>query len=63
MDFVETTITEHIYNQGKAEGRKETAIDMLKMGIDMEIVAKVSKFSEAEIKQLAKASEEKPLPA
>jgi predicted transposase/invertase (TIGR01784 family) len=67
MDFVETTITEPVYNQGwikgEAEGRKETAINMLKMGMDMEIIAKATDLQESEIKQLSKASEEKPLPA
>jgi SOS response regulatory protein OraA/RecX len=57
MEFVETTITEHIYNQGEAEGRKKTAINLLKMGIDMEIITQASNFSEAEIKQLIKPSE------
>jgi predicted transposase/invertase (TIGR01784 family) len=63
MDFVETTITEHVYNEGKAEGRKETAINLLKMGIDMEIITKATDLQEAEIKQLTKPSEEKQLPA
>ncbi len=62
MDFVETTITEHVYNQGKiegeAEGRKEMAINLLKMGVDMEIITQASNFSEAEIKQLTEPSEE-----
>jgi len=68
MDFVETTITEHIYNQGwikgeadgkiegkaegKAEGRKETAINLLKMGIGLDIITQATHLSEAELKQL-----------
>ncbi|MCP4702868.1 MAG: hypothetical protein GY862_39310, partial [Gammaproteobacteria bacterium] len=69
MDFVETTITEHIYNQGwikgraegkasvrakaiargEVEGRKETAINLLKMGIDVKIISQATGFSEEEI--------------
>ena len=56
MDFVETTITEHVYNQGlikgEDKGRKKTAINLLKMGIDMEIITKATGFSEADVKQL-----------
>ncbi len=68
MDFVETTISEHIYNQGriageaegktegktegKAEGRKETAINLLKMGIDVKIISQATGLSEEEVKQL-----------
>ena len=64
MDFVETTITEHVYNQGwikgeaegkiegETEGRKKTAINLLKMGIDMEIIQKATGLSDAEIKQI-----------
>jgi predicted transposase YdaD len=63
MDFVETTITEHVYNKGEAEGRKKTAINLLKMEIDMEIIAQATGLQEAEIKQLTKPSEEKQLPA
>jgi predicted transposase/invertase (TIGR01784 family) len=63
MDFVETTITEHVYNQGEAEGRKKMVINLLKMGVDMDIITQASNFSEAEIKQLTKPSEEKQLPA
>jgi len=57
MDFIETTISEHIYNQGwiegKAGGKKETAINLLKMGIDVGIIQKATGFSEEEIKQLS----------
>jgi len=53
MDFVETTISEHIYNQGKLEGEKNTAINLLKMGIDVGIIQKATGFSEEEIKQLS----------
>ena len=64
MSFIETTITEHVYNQGwmkgeaegkaegEAEGKKETAINLLKMGIDVEIINKATGFSKKEIKQL-----------
>jgi len=69
MSFVETTITEHVYNQGwikgeaegkaegeakgKAEGKKDTAINLLKMGIDVKIINQATGFSKEEIKQLA----------
>jgi predicted transposase/invertase (TIGR01784 family) len=65
MSFIETTITEHVYNQGwikgeiegKAEGfakgRKETAINLLKMGIDVKIINQATGLQEKEIKQLA----------
>jgi predicted transposase/invertase (TIGR01784 family) len=68
MDFVETTITEHVYNQGwikgeaegkiegETEGRKKTAINLLKMGIDMEIIQKATGLSDAEIKQITRPS-------
>jgi len=56
MSFIETTITEHVYNQGwvngEAKGKKETAINLLKMGIDVKIINKATGFSEKEIKQL-----------
>ena len=65
MSFIETTITEHIYNQGwtkgeakgeakgKAKGKKETAINLLKMGVDVKIINQATGFSEKEIKQLS----------
>ncbi|MCP4348603.1 MAG: hypothetical protein GY795_24235 [Desulfobacterales bacterium] len=64
MDAVETTITEHIFNQGvikgeakgKGEGRKETAINLLKMGMDANFISRATGLSEEEIKQLAVAS-------
>jgi predicted transposase/invertase (TIGR01784 family) len=68
MNFIETTISEHIYNQGwikgeaegrmdgeakgEAKGRKNTAINLLNMGIDMDIIQKATGFSDAEIKQM-----------
>jgi len=70
MDFVETTITEHVYNQGwikgeaegkaegEADGRKKMAVNLLKMGVDMEIITQASNLQEAEIKQLTEPSEE-----
>jgi hypothetical protein len=33
MSFIETTITEHIYNQEMTQARKETATNLLKMEI------------------------------
>ncbi|MCP4351195.1 MAG: hypothetical protein GY795_37500 [Desulfobacterales bacterium] len=60
MDAVETTITEHIFNQGVIKGevtiRKETAINLLKMGIDVNIISRATGLSEKEIKQLNTAS-------
>ncbi len=60
MDAVETTITEHIFNQGVVKGeatvRKETAINLLKMGIDVNIISRATGMSEEEIKQLNVAS-------
>jgi len=61
MSFVETTITEHVFNQGwikgeadgKADGKKETAINLLKMGFDVKIINQATGFSKEEIKQLA----------
>jgi len=72
MDFIETTITEHVYNQGwiegeikgkvdgkvdgkvegKVEGRKETAVNLLNMGIDVKVISQATGFDEKEIKQL-----------
>ncbi|HIE02677.1 MAG TPA: hypothetical protein EYP59_20745 [Thiotrichaceae bacterium] len=64
MEFIETTITEHVYNQGwikgaadgktegETEGRKKTAINLLKMGIDMEIITQATGLQKEEIKQL-----------
>ncbi|MCP4351196.1 MAG: hypothetical protein GY795_37505 [Desulfobacterales bacterium] len=52
MDAVETTITEHIL----AESRKEIAINLLKMGIDVNIISRATGLSEKEIKQLNTAS-------
>jgi predicted transposase/invertase (TIGR01784 family) len=47
-----------IYNQGwvkgEAEGKKETAINLLKMGIDVEIINQATGLQEKEIKQLAR---------
>ena len=57
MEFVETTISEHIFNQGilrgKAEGRKEAAANLLKLGIDIKIITQATGLSEEEIKQIA----------
>jgi len=77
MDFIETTITEHIYNQGwikgkiegkakgkakgkvdgkvegKIEGRKETAVNLLNMGVDVKFISQATGFDEKEIKQLS----------
>jgi len=60
MEFVETTISEHIFNQGilrgkaegKAEGRKEAAANLLKLGIDIKIITQATGLSEEEIKQI-----------
>ena len=64
MDFIETTITEHVYNQGwikgeikgeikgKVDGRKETAVNLLNMGIDVGVISQATGFNEKEIKQL-----------
>jgi predicted transposase YdaD len=60
MDFIETTITEHVYNQGwikgeikgEVKGRKETAVNLLNMGIDVGIISQATGFNEKEIKQL-----------
>ncbi len=73
MDFIETTITEHVYNQGwmkgeaegkaegktegKTEGQKEMAINLLKMGIDLSLIAQASHLPEAEIKRLINSKE------
>ncbi len=68
MDAVETTITEHIFNQGvikgevtgvakgKGEGRKETAVNLLKMGMDANFISRATGLSEEEIKQIAVGS-------
>jgi len=69
MSFVETTITEHVFNQGwikgeadgKADGiiegeaknKKETAINLLKMGFDVKIINQATGLQVKEIKQLA----------
>ncbi len=80
MDAVETTITEHIFNQGVIKGeaigeargeakgeargeakgeargeakvRKETAINLLKMGMDTNFITRATGLSGEEIKQL-----------
>ncbi len=65
MDAVETTITEHIFNQGVIKGesigeargeakvRKETAINLMKMGMDINFITSATGLSEEEIKQLS----------
>jgi predicted transposase/invertase (TIGR01784 family) len=65
MSFIETTITEHVYNQGwiegetkgkidgKVDGKKEMARNMLKMGIDVETITQASGLRKEEIKQLS----------
>jgi predicted transposase/invertase (TIGR01784 family) len=64
MSFIETTITELVYNQGliegetnckidgKVEGKKEMARNLLKMGIDVETITQASGLRKEEIKQL-----------
>ena len=68
MDFIETTITEHVYNQGwikgeidgkadgeiegEIKGRKNTAVNLLNMGIDVKVISQATGFNEKEIKQL-----------
>ena len=76
MDFIETTITEHVYNQGwikgetkgkvdgkvdgkiegeiegEIKGRKNTAVNLLNMGIDVKVISQATGFNETEIKQL-----------
>jgi len=69
MDFIETTITEHVYNQGRIEGkvegkaegkaegeikgRKNTAVNLLNMGVDVKFISQATGFDEKEIKQLS----------
>jgi len=61
MSFIETTITEHVYNQGwiqgeaegEAKNKKKTAINMLKMGIDVETIWKATGLEKDKIKQLS----------
>jgi len=65
MSFVETTITEHVFNQGwikgeadgiiegETKGKKDTAINLLKMGFDVKIINQATGLQEKEIKQLA----------
>ncbi|MCP4351197.1 MAG: hypothetical protein GY795_37510 [Desulfobacterales bacterium] len=57
MDAVETTITEHIFNQAIAESRKEIAVNLLKMGMDANFVSQATGLSEEEIKQLNVSSQ------
>ncbi|RKZ52322.1 MAG: hypothetical protein DRR16_33205 [Candidatus Parabeggiatoa sp. nov. 3] len=64
MSFIETTITEHVYNQGwikgeakgeakgETQGIKKMARNMLKIGIDVKTITQVTGFSEKEVKQL-----------
>jgi predicted transposase/invertase (TIGR01784 family) len=68
MEFVETTITEHIFNQGmikgiaegrqegrqegESAGRKKTALNLLQLGIDIKIISQSTGLSEEEIKHL-----------
>jgi uncharacterized protein (DUF2164 family) len=60
MDFIETTITEHVYNQGwiegetkgEVKGRKKTAMNLLNMGVDVKFISQATGFDEKEIKQL-----------
>ena len=73
MSFVETTITEYVFNhgwikgaadgevkgktddiiEGKADGKKETAINLLKMGLDVNFINQATGLQVKEIKQLA----------
>ena len=71
MESTATTITEHIFNQGlikgmregevrgeakgEAKGRKKTALNLLKMGMDIKIISQATGLSEDDIKQLAGA--------
>ncbi|MEK8015241.1 MAG: hypothetical protein VSS75_000130, partial [Candidatus Parabeggiatoa sp.] len=66
MSFVETTNTEHGYNQGwiqgevdgeakgEAKAKKEMAINLLKMGIDVETIWKATGLEKDKIKQLSR---------
>ncbi|WP_313162867.1 hypothetical protein [Sedimentibacter sp.] len=53
-------MTEYIYTRGKAEGVREgvtknkieTAMEMLRRGLDIELVSEVTKLSKEEIKKL-----------
>ncbi len=67
MESVSTTITEHVFNQGmikgitegesrgEARGRKKTALNLLQMGIDINIIRQATGLSEEEIRQLTSA--------
>ncbi|MCP4106652.1 MAG: hypothetical protein GY749_14130 [Desulfobacteraceae bacterium] len=50
MDAVETTITEHIFNQGvikgEAKARREIVINLLKMGMDTNFITRATGLSE-----------------
>ncbi len=66
MSFIETTITEHVYNQGwiqgeakgEAKGKKEMARNLLKMGVDVETLTQASGLQTEEIKQLSRQRDE-----
>ncbi len=60
MEAVETTITEHYINKGKAIGEaigqaetsKETAIKLMERGMDVAFTSQISGLSENEVKEL-----------
>ena len=41
-------------NEGRKEGKKETAVNMLTLGMSMDVIAKVTGLTEDEIKALNK---------
>ena len=42
-------------NEGRKEGKKETAVNMLTLGMSMDVIEKVTGLTEDEIKALNKA--------
>jgi len=40
-----SAITEHVFNEGETKGKKDTAINLLKMGFDVKIINQATGFS------------------
>ncbi|MGL1893833.1 MAG: hypothetical protein OCD02_19505 [Spirochaetaceae bacterium] len=50
-----STVLDQIEEQGMQKGLQKTALNMIKLGSDLAFVAKVTGFTEEELKKMAKA--------
>ncbi|MDM8526179.1 hypothetical protein QUF80_22615 [Desulfococcaceae bacterium HSG8] len=49
------SVAEQFKTEGKIEGKKETAFNLLKMGMDVKFVMRATGLSEEEVRQLKEA--------